>query len=65
MSRTFPRPSSFKPERVVSTTVVWLTLRTSKKAWLDSPYYTTGDSPAPALSSRYPPSSNCRAYNRR
>src|SRR5512141_916260 len=47
MSRTFPRPSSFKPERVVSTTVDWLTLRTSRKAWLDSPYYTTGDSPAP------------------
>src|SRR4030042_2522595 len=29
MSRTLPRPSSFKPGRCVSTTVVWLTLRTS------------------------------------
>src|SRR3972149_1437397 len=35
MSRTFPRPSSFKPERVVSTPVVWLTLRTSDRAWLN------------------------------
>src|SRR3989304_4934897 len=44
MSRTFPRPSSFKPERVVSSTVVWLTLRTSDRAWVNF-YYTTRNAP--------------------
>ena len=37
-----PAAQQFQTGRVVSTTVVWLTLRTSRKPWLDSPYYTTG-----------------------
>src|SRR3990170_1083468 len=50
MSRTFPRPSSFKPERVVSTTVVWLTLRTSDRAWLNFLLYHQKRTGNPGLS---------------
>src|SRR5512141_3129014 len=33
MSRTLPRPSSFKPERVVSTTVVCVTWEPPEERW--------------------------------
>src|SRR3972149_3166519 len=50
MAPTLPRHSSYKPERVVSTTVVWLTLRTSDRAWLNFLLYHQKRTGNPGLS---------------